>query len=131
MAKENALINDVNIEFYVIDILADDLSSLPKYDIIVSNPPYVLESDKSLMSSNVLDFEPDLALFVPDKDPLKFYKRIAELAKEKLNKGGQLFFEIHENYGQEIKQMLEDLDYSQVEIRQDMQEKDRMVRALK
>ena len=103
---------------------------LPSYDVIVSNPPYVLESDKKEMSSHVLEHEPGLALFVPDNDPLKFYRRIAELGKTKLNDGGQLFFEIHEKFGLKTKEMLEQLEYREVKIHQDLQGKDRMVRAI-
>ncbi len=129
VAKQNAEFNEVEVVFYLKDILTEDLSDLPNYDIIVSNPPYVLESDKRDMTKNVLDNEPGLALFVPDEDPLRFYRRIAEFGREKLNQTGQLFFEIHEDFGKETCEMLKELGYSDVEIHKDMQGKDRIVSA--
>ena len=104
VARENAKLNNVDIDFINADIF--DYKSEKKYDVIVSNPPYVRESEKALMKSNVLDFEPELALFVEDKDPLKYYEQIIEYYK--LSKSGKLFFEINNLYFNELKEELED-----------------------
>jgi release factor glutamine methyltransferase len=128
MAKASAELNNVNIEFIEMDILDPNVDALEEYDIIVSNPPYVLESDKEKMNQNVLGYEPHLALFVEDQNPLLFYKAIAKIGLEILAKNGLLFFEIHENFGAETIQMLKELGYQNIELRQDMQGKDRMIR---
>lgn len=127
VAKNNAILNKVDITFLEKDILTADLSEIPQQDIIISNPPYVLESDKKQMSKNVLDFDPHLALFVDDTTPLLFYKRITELAKNKLNPNGMLFFEIHENFAKATEQLLIDNGFANTKIVKDMQGKDRMV----
>ena len=106
VAKENAKLNNVDIHFINTDIFK--YKSDKKYDIIVSNPPYVTESEKVLMKKNVLDFEPELALFVDDTDPLKYYSEIIDLLNRNLNLGGYLFFEINNKYFQEIKENLID-----------------------
>jgi len=126
-ATLNANLNKVDIQFIQKDILTEDLNDLPQFDIIISNPPYVLESDKLKMSKNVLDFDPELALFVEDKNPLLFYKRITNLAADKLSPNGHLFFEIHENFGEETKQLLIDSGFIDTRIIKDMQGKDRIV----
>ncbi len=97
------------------------------FDVIVSNPPYVCESEKVLMHRNVLDFEPGLALFVPDDDPLRFYKRIAELSGRLLNPGGMLLFEINERFGVQTKEILQNLGFVDCQIVQDLFGKDRIV----
>lgn len=127
LAKESADLNSVSIQFLERNILSDELSDLDKFDIIVSNPPYVLESDKKKMAENVLEFEPHLALFVADADPLLFYNRIADLGLKKLNSKGEIYFEIHENFGQQTKDMLEHKGYKNVKIIADLQGKDRMI----
>ena len=127
VATNNASLNNVDINFSHKNILTEDLNDLPLFDIIISNPPYVLESDKLKMSKNVLDFDPELALFVADDNPLLFYKRITTLAVEKLNQNGQLFFEIHENFGEATKQLLIDAGFTKTKIVKDMQGKDRIV----
>ena len=127
VATNNASLNNVDINFSHKNILTEDLNDLPLFDIIISNPPYVLESDKLKMSKNVLDFDPELALFVADDNPLLFYKRITTLAVEKLNQNGQLFFEIHENFGEATKQLLIDAGFTETKIVKDMQGKDRIV----
>lgn len=129
MAQKSAALNKTEVFFHHKDILTDDLLDLPFFDIIISNPPYVLEADKADMGKNVLDFEPHLALFVPNTDPLKFYRRIAHLALKKLNPNGILYFEIHERFGNQTIEMLADLGYSNCEIIKDMQGKDRMLKA--
>ena len=97
------------------------------FDIIVSNPPYVCESEKSQMRANVLDHEPHLALFVPDNDPLKFYRTIAQLSGRILKPGGALMFEINERFGQETKKILQDLGFENCQVVQDIFGKERMV----
>ncbi len=88
-------------------------SQFPSFDIIVSNPPYIPEKDKATMQANVLQFEPATALFVPDNDALVFYKSIAEFGKTHLNKDGNIFFEIHEDLGKEVSELLQSEGYMQ------------------
>jgi len=118
------------VDFSFLDILKEDLSE-KEFDIIVSNPPYIPNADRALMHKNVLDYEPDIALFVDDRTPLVFYQAIAEKAIISLKKGGKLYFEIHENFGAEVCQLLSALGYSDIELRKDLQGKDRMVRGKK
>lgn len=127
IAKDNIVENEVEVTLYCGDILTNELPQKNYYDVIVSNPPYITEKEKSLMDENVLAHEPHLALFVPDATPLLFYERIADLSLESLNATGKLYFEINENYGQETKKMLEDKGFKSVEIVQDLQDKDRMI----
>ena len=129
IAEENAKNNDVEIDFIQQDIL--QANSLQKVDLIVSNPPYVLESEKKKMQANVLDFEPELALFVEDKNPLIFYKKIATLAINFLNENGKLFFEINPKFGNQLIDMLADIGFVNIELKKDMNEKDRMIKAKK
>ncbi|MEH0154859.1 peptide chain release factor N(5)-glutamine methyltransferase [Limibacter armeniacum] len=126
VAAENAKLLQANVTFVHKDILNETLEELPKMDVIVSNPPYVTDSERALMKPNVLAHEPELALFVPDHDPLRFYRRIATLATNQLKDGGWLYFEINEQFGHETKRMMEELGFKQVAIMQDMQGKDRM-----
>ena len=129
-AKDNADKFMTPIKFIHADIFAKDtIFKLDHFDIIVSNPPYVLESDKCMMANNVLQYEPHLALFVPDNNPLKYYDTIAEIATKRLNQNGLLYFEIHEQKGSEILKMLDDKGFISVELKQDLQGKDRMVKA--
>ena len=129
VAKENAKINGVEINFFRQDILKT--ATLPKVDVIVSNPPYVLELEKKLMATNVFEYEPHLALFVSDNDPLLFYKKIGLLAAESLNKGGKLFFEINEKYGAEIVALLSKIGFVDIALKKDVNDKDRMLKATK
>ena len=129
VAKRNAVINGVEINFFRQDILKTD--ALPNVDVIVSNPPYVLESEKELMLDNVLEYEPNLALFLSDNDPLLFYKKIGLLAAESLNKGGKLFFEINEKYGAEIVALLSKIGFVDIALKKDVNDKDRMLKATK
>jgi release factor glutamine methyltransferase len=101
-----------------------------KYDIIVSNPPYVLSSEKEQMNKNVLDWEPHVALFVEDKEPLVFYKNIADIARNILNKNGKLYFEINERFGKEIVELLEKKGFVNIELKKDINDKDRMIKAM-
>ena len=129
IAEENAKDNEVEIDFIHQDIL--QTNSLQKVDLIVSNPPYVLESEKEKMQENVLDYEPELALFVEDKNPLIFYKKIASLAFNFLNENGKLFFEINAKFGKETIEMLVDIGFVNIELKKDMNDKDRMIKAIK
>ena len=127
VAADNIAKNEVDVSLYCGDILTNDLPEGEKYDVIVSNPPYITEDEKSLMSDNVLDNEPHLALFVPNKTPLLFYERIADLAKQSLSDTGKLYFEINEQFGNETTEMLKSKGYATVEIIKDLQEKDRII----
>lgn len=127
VAEKNALENRAPIVFIQQDILKD---TPPEngFDIIVSNPPYVRKKESKLMKKNVLDFEPHIALFVPDKDPLVFYKRIITLAKSLLKDRAKLYFEINEAYGEELKDYMLANNFTDVAIFQDFQGKERMIR---
>ena len=119
------------INFQVVDIF-DFNEKNPKYDIVVSNPPYICESEKTSMRPNVLNFEPSTALFVPDSDPLLFYRRIAELFSLPLEGKGRergLFFEINEAFGEELMQLLDSLGYTDIQIHKDIYGKDRIIEA--
>lgn len=132
IARENAELNKADIKFRQTDVLSyiptPDDGAL---DIIVSNPPYICDSEKAEMSENVLDYEPHLALFVPDSDPLLFYRRIAEHGSTLLKPGGRLYFEINARFGKETKTMLESLGYEQVNIICDIHGKERMISAVR
>jgi release factor glutamine methyltransferase len=126
-AQKNAEINEVNVIFILKNILeTDDLEQ--KFDIIVSNPPYVRELEKLEIKKNVLDNEPHLALFVDDNDALIFYRKIAELAQKCLSPSGQLFFEINQYLGSEMIDLLEKMRFKNVELRKDIYGNDRMIR---
>ena len=129
IAHDNAKKLNAKVSFIEHDILQNDLT-LSDLDVLVSNPPYIPQKERNQMSQNVTDFEPDLALFVPDDDPLLFYRRIATSGKNVLKSGGMLFFEIHENFGKQTKELLEGLNYSVVKVHKDMQGKDRLVSAI-
>jgi release factor glutamine methyltransferase len=132
IATKNAGLQHTPIRFIPQDVLATDASKvLSSLNIIVSNPPYIRESERANMQEQVAAFEPSIALFVPDNDPLLFYRRIARLAKEKLEQGGKLYFEINEALGKEVVEMLEEEGFREVKLKQDMFGKDRMVRAVK
>ncbi len=132
IAKQNAALQHTPVRFLHQDVLSPDTSKvLPSLNIIVSNPPYIRESERTSMQQQVTTFEPSIALFVPDQDPLLFYKRIAVLALEKLEAGGKLYFEINEALGKEVTEMLIGKGFEEVRLKQDMFGKDRMVRAIK
>jgi len=127
VAKKNATALTANVEWVQQDILMS--ASLPaNYDIMVSNPPYIPLREKATMQDQVTLHEPDIALFVTNEDPLIFYKMIARLGKQALNKNGQLFFEIHYDQGPALLKLLDEMNYH-AELRQDMFGKDRMIRA--
>lgn len=126
IAEHNAERLGVKVEFVEADALGD-LSALGTFDIIVSNPPYIPQSDIIDMRKNVVDFEPHTALFVPDDDILKFYVATAENAQKMLREGGSLWFEIYEKAGDEVCEMLRDKGFSQTELIEDANLKPRMV----
>ncbi|NVJ86663.1 MAG: peptide chain release factor N(5)-glutamine methyltransferase [Algoriphagus sp.] len=128
MGKRNAELLHAMVQFFQSDILNDKLP-VDQLDILVSNPPYIPTKEKSQMHKNVVDYEPELALFVPDEDPLLFYRIIAEAGKSVLKAGGRIYFEIHENFGKAVKDLLLKLKYSGVEVIQDLNGKDRFVKA--
>jgi release factor glutamine methyltransferase len=130
-ARENALLNNVNVPFLPGDILSSDFILPGEAGIIVSNPPYVRHSEKALMSSNVLDFEPHSALFVPDSDPLVFYRAILTLATKALIPGGIIYFEINEALGKEMKELFETFGYSDISLIKDLNSKDRIIKGRK
>jgi len=129
IARENAQNNQEMIDFIQQDIFK--LDTLPKVDLIVSNPPYVLNSEKLKMKDNVIEFEPSSAVFVEDEDPLIFYKKISELAFMSLNDNGKLFFEINEQFGNEIVSMLSHIGFVDIELKKDANSKDRMIKSVK
>ena len=131
IARENARRNNLDVNFQVADIF-DSNEENPKFEIVVSNPPYICESEKSSMRPNVLNFEPSSALFVPDSDPLKFYRKIAEIFSPITRNPlpvTHLFFEINEAYGEELKQLLDSLGYTDIQIHKDIYGKDRIIEA--
>jgi release factor glutamine methyltransferase len=128
IASSNGILNNVIVSFFKADILKLDPELFPPAEIIVSNPPYVLESEKQNMSRNVLDFEPHNALFVPDKDPLIFYRAIVCLSERILIPGGKLYFEINEKKSGEMCRLLESTGYSEVKIIDDINGKNRFVK---
>ena len=130
VATENSKANGYAVTFKQVDILAYQPND-EQFDIIVSNPPYIKEVEKEQMEANVLDWEPHTALFVPDNDPLLFYRTIAEKATKMLRPCGKLYFEINRAYGKETVDMLSALGYTDIELRKDFADNDRMIRAVK
>ncbi len=126
IVKENAVSNQVNVELVRADILILDKLGI-KFDIIVSNPPYVRMVEKNKMKSNVVEYEPGIALFVSDDDPLVFYRKIVEFAHSNLKKDGMLYFEINQYLAKETKELLEDF-FSEIELRKDMFGNDRILK---
>ena len=127
IARENAKLNHVAVTFEQVDILAHP--SPRQWDLIVSNPPYICENEKAQMESHVLEHEPHLALFVPDNDPLLFYRAIADFALRSLSPGGRLFFEINPLYATDLANLLSAMSYHDIEIRNDQFDKPRMIKA--
>ena len=125
IARENAVRNGVEVNFEVADVfedLSDEIGRNCPFDIVVSNPPYICEKEKVSMRANVLDYEPSTALFVPDNDPLLFYRRIASL-----HAGKYLFFEINEAYASQMQQLLTDQGYSDILLTNDIYGKPRII----
>lgn len=130
ISSKNALVNNLSVDFEERNALIS-FDETFKYDIIVSNPPYIPELDKLEMHPNVLNFDPEIALFVPNSNYLMFYKAIAEFALVHLKDKGELYFEIHERFGQETIDLLKEMGFNSLELRKDLQGKDRMIRAIK
>ena len=125
VALENAELNNVNIEFIHADIF--EYQSDKKYDVIVSNPPYVLESEKMLMKQNVLNYEPEIALFVDDINALKYYESVIKFSLNNLNSQGQIFFETNENYKDELNKLAQNYEYNIIEFKLDINDKNRFL----
>ena len=130
IAAENSKENKTKVTFEIVDILTH-CPAEKQFDVIVSNPPYIKENEKSAMHKNVLDWEPHTALFVPNNDPLIFYRTIAQKAMTMLTTGGTLYFEINRAHGAETIEMLADFGYKNIELRQDFAGNDRMIKAIK
>ena len=131
IANKNAELNQVDINFIENDILKicdSELDSATKFDIIVSNPPYVRQLEKQQMQDNVLNHEPHLALFVDDENPLIFYRAITQFATKNLKPNGELYFEINEYLGKEMMALLEAFGFKNIQLKQDLFGKDRMVK---
>lgn len=118
------------VTLFQADILQDELPDC-QVDVLVSNPPYITDSERKDMEANVLDWEPELALFVPDTDPLRFYQRIARKGLDWLTEGGALYFEINRAYGAETVRMLEECGYRDIVLRKDLSGNDRMIKAVR
>ncbi|MEY2586177.1 MAG: peptide chain release factor N(5)-glutamine methyltransferase [Bacteroidota bacterium] len=128
VAEENAGQLGTSIIFKQSDILKESKQDqLPAFNIIVSNPPYIPPHESSELQKQVIEHEPNEALFVTNKDPLQFYKAIVDFSDHHLLRGGMIFFETHENHAVEVKQLLEENEFEQVQIKKDMQGKDRIV----
>ena len=127
IAKINSIKNSLEVEFFTCDILKWTEFAWEKFDIIVSNPPYVRELEKVKMDKNVLAYEPDNALFVPDKNPLIFFIKIIEFAQKYLADNGKLFFEINEFLGDEMYNLLQSSGFVNIELKNDVHGKKRMI----
>lgn len=131
VARENSKrLQLENLSFLRLDVLNEDLDIHSEWDLIVSNPPYIPLSEKGSMHERVTLYEPAVALFVPDQDPLLFYRRLAEMGKKLLKEGGELFVEIHEQLSAEVLALFHTFEFHQIECRKDLQNKDRMIRAV-
>jgi release factor glutamine methyltransferase len=130
LASENAAANQVKVEFFRADMLFSPVFA-GKFNLIVSNPPYVRYCERHAMPFNVVGHEPESALFVPDNDPLRFYTSIAGICENWLAPGGIVYVEINENFGRETAALFSSSLYSEIKVLQDMQKKDRFVKAIK
>jgi release factor glutamine methyltransferase len=127
-ALRNAKQNQTEVSVFKYDILNNSPETkFPELEIIVSNPPYVLETEKKLMQKNVLDYEPELALFVSDNEPLLFYNCMADFAQIHLKNGGRIYFEINEAFGEECSEMLQKKGFSEIKLKRDIHGKNRMI----
>ncbi|MBV7441748.1 peptide chain release factor N(5)-glutamine methyltransferase [Weeksellaceae bacterium TAE3-ERU29] len=126
VAKRNAAINQVKIEFIQFDILQNDYSDLPKFDLIVSNPPYIPEKEKEIMQPEVVNNEPHKALFVPNEEPLLFYKKIKDFSVENLNTNGRIYLEIHQDLKEETEKVFKS-DFKEVKAKKDISQNWRML----
>jgi release factor glutamine methyltransferase len=128
LARENSTLNNATVAFLKADIMNLDVSQFIKADIIVSNPPYVRESERKHMAGNVLDFEPHAALFVPDSDPLRYYRAILKIAGKILVPRGKAYFEINEAFGKEMSGLIEEFGYSAIEVINDLNGRQRIIK---
>jgi len=131
IAAANSAALQASVRFEQRDVLTYMPGETERYDVIVSNPPYITEAEKQEMEPNVLDWEPSLALFVPDTDPLRFYRRIAMLGLDMLEPGGKLYFEINRAFGEDTVSMIRELGYRTVRLQKDISHNDRFVIAEK
>jgi release factor glutamine methyltransferase len=131
VAKDNAELNQVDIVWIKNNILDLTHNTDIPFDVIVSNPPYITNAEKKSMDKNVLEFDPHLALFVENETPLVFYEKIADYAIHQLTNRGALYFEINEHLGKEMINLLEEKNFTSIELRQDLNGRDRMIKALK
>ncbi|MEM6767232.1 MAG: peptide chain release factor N(5)-glutamine methyltransferase [Bacteroidota bacterium] len=131
IAQENKHKLGAKVEFLKLDILAEGETAFSEVDILISNPPYVPLADKENLHINVAQYEPELALFVPDDDPLIFYRRIGEVGQHWLKEGGKLYFEVYADYAQKVADLLDSQGFKQLTIKKDMQGKNRMVRGIR
>ena len=129
VAQANAQRLGAQVDFRLLDVLSVEPEGEARFDVIVSNPPYVLERERDSMEPNVVDYEPALALFVPDDDPLLFYRRIGALGRHLLRPGGRLYFEINRSQGASLKALLQAQGYKEVTIYQDISHNDRVIKA--
>lgn len=129
VARSNAAKNGLVVDFFQMDILNDIPTDGP-YDCLVSNPPYIPIKEKAEIAVGVKDFEPEMALFVPDEDPLLFYRSIALMGQQILKVGGRVYLETHRDYALDVLKLFKELNYTDVEIKKDIAGNDRMVRAL-
>jgi release factor glutamine methyltransferase len=130
IAQENALKNNLQIIYHQFDIFSNGFLLPENLDLLVSNPPYVKKSEANSMHRNVLNYEPHLALFVPDDDALIFYKRICELAKRYLRQNTWVYFEINQNHGEEMYQLFKEYHFKNVELKKDISGNLRMIRGM-
>jgi release factor glutamine methyltransferase len=128
-ARKNALLNKVNVNFIQYDVLHADFANMldVQFDVVISNPPYVRKKEKQYMHKRVLDYEPEQALFVEDNNPLSFYHAILKFGQRRLINEGKLYFEINEVYGKDVALLYEKYGYADIELREDIHGKDRMI----
>lgn len=131
LAKQNATLNNLDINFQQADILKPQTSLLTPYSIIVSNPPYIAQKEAEEIHKNVLVHEPHLALFIADEDPLLFYRKMLDLGQQSLEKGGKFYFEFNEQYGAEMQELMAQKGYSDIRIIKDLSGKDRFAVCVK
>ncbi|MFO7827135.1 MAG: peptide chain release factor N(5)-glutamine methyltransferase [Bacteroidales bacterium] len=130
LTRQNSKLNHVDIHISHLDILDHNHYFNESFDIIVSNPPYVTEKEKELMQPNVLNFEPQNALFVPDNNPLLYYRAIIDFSLKHLNKDGRLYLEVNENFGIETAMLLEEKNFHDIQLKKDINDKYRMLRCI-
>ena len=130
VARRNGAVLDIRVDFQQVDFLdGEQWNSLPDIDLLVSNPPYIPQNEKETMEPHVLQHEPHTALFVPNENPLLFYEALARFGKKKLRPGGAVYAEISENKGAAVVQLFQKAMYTNVQLKKDMQGKDRLVKA--